>query len=343
VTIAPDETIDDTLIALGDHVTVEGTINGDLIALARRVTITGTVKGDVLSAARDVEITGTVEGNVLGFAQTMQIHAALRNLYGFGQTIIIGKQGALSGDATMFGQSLNVEGAIGRDLNAFAQALEVRSDIASDIRFHGNRLILSGPVKVGGNLDAEVPSQEAVTLSNSATVGGSTNIRISQPQPSRYSTVWFYFGQILRTAAAFVTGLVLMWLVPALGRPHLQDRLGLLKAGGIGFLAAVATPVAAVLIALTLIGLPIGLALIALWILGLYLAKIVMAVFLGRALLSDSSTPLALALLLGLVLIIVVINLPYIGGLVNFLLTLIGLGTILLVLYQRRTVRAAVA
>ena len=86
---------------------------------------------------------------------------------------------------------------------------------------------------------------------------------------------------------------------------------------------------------LTLIGLPLALVLLVLWCLGLYLAKIVLAAFLGRSILSAPDTPVALALLAGLVLILLSINLPYVGGLVNIILTLVGLGAILLVAYRR--------
>jgi hypothetical protein len=334
LTIAADETIDDTLVAVGESVIVDGTINGDLIAAARRVTINGRVQGDVISAGQLVEVTGTVEGNVMGFAQTVRVRGPVRNLYGFGQNVSVGSETRLNGNATLFGESLSVEGSVDRDVTAFGRSLDVRGNIASDLTFYGRNLTLLAPANVSGNLTATVPSRELVVVSNGATVAGRTDIRLPEPRPSRYATFWFYAFQIIRLAAAFTTGMVLFWLVPGLARLNL-DRVGLLKAGGLGFLAAVATPVAVLIIGLTLIGLPIAVALLVFWALGLYLAKIVLAVFLGRSILSSEGTSIALALLAGLIVIIVAINIPFVGGLANLLFTLIGLGAIVLFAYKR--------
>src|SRR5262245_37023009 len=86
VTVAAGEMVDDSLLAYGDTVIIDGTITGDLIAAARRVKITGTVQGDVLCAAENVEIGGNVEGNVYGVGESVQLTGIARNLYAAGQT-----------------------------------------------------------------------------------------------------------------------------------------------------------------------------------------------------------------------------------------------------------------
>jgi hypothetical protein len=43
-----------------------------------------------------------------------------------------------------------------------------------------------------------------------------------------------------------------------------------------------------------------------------------------------------LPLLVGLVIIIVAVNLPYIGGILNFLLMLIGFGALIIAIYRMR-------
>jgi hypothetical protein len=115
----------------------------------------------------------------------------------------------------------------------------------------------------------------------------------------------------------------------------LDSRNALLTAGAVGLLGACSIPVAAVLIAITIIGLPIAVITFVMWGLGLYLAKIVVAAFLGRTLFPSQDTSAAIALLSGLVLILVTINVPFIGTPVNILLTLLGFGTLLLTIYRR--------
>ena len=49
--VGANETIDDTLLATGNIVRVEGVVNGDLLAFGGSVEVRGTVKGDLISFA----------------------------------------------------------------------------------------------------------------------------------------------------------------------------------------------------------------------------------------------------------------------------------------------------
>src|SRR5690606_2016360 len=71
VSVAAGETIDDTLIAMGREVEINGRVTGDLIALGQRVVIRGSVDGQLVTGARHVEIEGTLGGSVLGAAETV--------------------------------------------------------------------------------------------------------------------------------------------------------------------------------------------------------------------------------------------------------------------------------
>ena len=176
-----------------------------------------------------------------------------------------------------------------------------------------------------------------VHIDSGAVIAGKTDIQTSQPAPSKYSMASFYIWQTIWLAAAFITGLVLFRIVPMLSRASLDTSHELLLAAGVGFLTIVAPPIAAVLAALTLIGLPLGLITLMLWLVSGYLSKIVIAGFLGRSLLSDKSDggpSSALILLAGLVPIFVAINLPYVGGLIDFLLIVLGLGSLVITTYR---------
>ena len=334
VTVAAGETVDDTLVIIGETINIDGTVNGDAFIFARFVTVRGVVKGDIIGMGQRVDISGMIEGNIFGFAETVQSRGrVMRNMYGFAKTVSVSDESQVDGNVTMFSSEGTVDGTVGRDLMAFGERLDVRGNVGSDILSYSGRLTLSAPAHVGGNLTANVPRTENARVADGATVAGRTDIRIPEARPNRYSTLGFYFWQAVWLAAAFVTGLVLFWLFPALSRVTLDTGQALLKAGGIGFIGCVAIPVAAVVIGITLIGLPVALIGLFLWAGALYLAKIVIAGFLGRALLRGDASS-TLMLLAGLVVIYVAINLPFVGGLINFLLTLIGFGTLLIVLYR---------
>ena len=101
-----------------------------------------------------------------------------------------------------------------------------------------------------------------------------------------------------------------------------------IKTAGIGFLVLVTVPIVAVIIAITVVGLPLSFSTITAWLTAWYLAKIVFAHLVGRSVLASRSdnSGLALVLFVGLIIVTIAINLPFLGGVLNLLATILGLG-----------------
>jgi hypothetical protein len=130
---------------------------------------------------------------------------------------------------------------------------------------------------------------------------------------------------------AFVVGWVLFAVFPsAFGRPLHSPRSVLLSLL-VGLLVLVATPVAALILVLTVVGLPLGIILLGCYALALYLGVIVVAATLGRTLVHaepGQNGRFAAGLLLGLVIITIAVSLPVIGVGVRLLVILLGLGAL---------------
>lgn len=340
ISIAADETIDDSLIVFADSVDVRGTITGDLITFARRINVPGNVHGNIITFGQNVDVTGTVGGDVFGFAQILQAKGNIdKNLWGFASDVTIDADGKLGQNATIFGSTINMDGEVGRDLTAFAGILSGSGHVGRDLNFRGGQLSVQASTNIGRDLNAWVQKEENAQIHPDATIQGATNVELVKKEEgtSKYMKIGFYFRQLLRTVGAFLMGLLLFWLLPGLKRAPLSNVRGLLASGGIGFLAAVATPIAAIIMAITVIGLPVALATLILWLLALYLSKIVIGRYIGGILTGngkDTFGSTALSLLIGITIIVVAINLPYIGGILNILLILIGLGALLITAYR---------
>jgi cytoskeletal protein CcmA (bactofilin family) len=334
VTLRANETVDDNLFAAGDTVIIDGTVNGDLIAFARSLTIHGTIKGNVITGATNIEVTGIVEGSIVAGGQNIQIDGQVgRNAVGFGQSFIIGKDATIGGDAA--GLNPHMNGAIARSFYAFGMT-DIAGSVGRNVTYRGGNLSVLPSARITGDLTSYVSRAEAVHVDPSAMIGGKQSVEVTKPGPSRYATVGFYFSQLLHIAAAFVAGILLLLIFPKLRGAGFSDIVSVLKSGGIGFLLVFATPIAALCVAITVIGIPVALIGVVAWLLGLYLAKIVVANFIGRTLLTSQGEGMgsvALALLVGLVLTFVAINLPYIGGLIHFVLVLVGFGALAVNVY----------
>jgi len=313
VTVPHDQTVNGSLWAGGDTVNIDGMVIGNAFVMAREVTVKGTVKGDLFTLTQDVDIDGTVEGNVYTLSQSATIrgHVA-QSVYGLSSRVRLESSGRVDGEVVVGAGSTDVRGNIGKDLSAY-----------------GNHVALWNPARVGGNVEAHVPKVTDLFVEPGVVIGGQTKTQLPPPRPSRYGRPRFYVWQCVRLAAALLTGLVLYWLFPFLFAARLDNTNSALRALGIGFLVLVATPVAALIAAITLIGLPLAVLTMAAWLASLYLAKIVLAASVGQAIRrspNGQTLSFVLDLLLGLAIVFVAINLPYLGGWLSFLVLLLGLG-----------------
>ena len=341
VTVAADETIDDTVFVMAQVVAVDGTINGDLIALGREVTVRGNVTGNLVTGAQSVTIEGTVGGTVIGGAEGLSFANARigRDLYGFANDLDIAAGTNVSGNAVTFAETVDLDGRVGIDFKGFARTLNVSGAVEGDVEGFADSIAVLSTARIGGNVTAHVDRAGDLDISSGAVVGGSVDEQLVEREErrNRYLTVGYYVNQVVRLGAAFLTGLLLLWLFPLLRSVSLPDALAVLRSGAIGLAAAVTLPVAALILCLTVVGLPLGILTFVAGAVALYFSKTVVAQIIGRAILRDPDSPphFAATLITGLIVVIVAVNLPFIGGLANFVLTLVGLGIIVSLVLAR--------
>ena len=339
VTVRSNETIDGTLIAAADTVNIDGTINGDLIVSGRSVTVRGTVKGDVLCASHTLDFRGNAEGNLYGFIQAFDLRGTVeRNLYGWAQALAIDNSGRVGDDVIAGTSNGRFSGTVGRDMLLFAGVAQLEGGVGRDFRAYVGDITVSPPSHVGGNLTLLVKDKDHVHLEPSVIVVGKTDIQIRKAESSRYTHPKFYFWEAVKLAAALLTGLLIAWLFPVLFRAQLNQASAVLKAVGVGFVVLVVAPVAVVILAVTLVGLPIAILTLFAWLAGMYLAKVFVGAFIGQGMLKSEAGPpraFALSLLLGLFIIYVATDFPYVGGVVSFLVILLGLGIVATQAYSR--------
>jgi anti-sigma factor RsiW len=341
VTVAAGETIDDSLLAAGETIAIDGDVNGDLLAFGRSVTVRGNVRGNLITGGETINVDGTIGGSVIAGARALSLLQARvgGNLYGFGRDVEVENATEVGGDAVTFAENIDVGGRVGSDLLGFGATIRVSGTVEGDVQGHAGEITLLPSARVNGNVTAHVDRAGDLEIASGAVVGGAVEEQLVEREErrNRYLTVGHYVRQIVRLGAAFLTGLLLLWLFPVLREVRLPDAAAVLRSGGIGLAAAVTLPVAALLLCITIVGLPIGLLTFALGAIGLYFAKTVIAHMIGRAVFRAPQGPphYAATLFTGLVIVIVAINLPFIGGIANFVLTLVGFGVIVSLLLAR--------
>jgi hypothetical protein len=330
VTVAANETVDDSLVAAANVVRVDGVINGDLLTFGRTVEVRGTVKGDLISFAQRTEVSGTVEGHIYTVSRTLDMEGQLgHSIYGAVQSLHIDDRGRVGNGIVVAVGDASLDGEVKRSVNIVTSgSTDVSGSIGRDLTMIGRSLALTNTARVGGNLSARVRQLNEVHIADGATIGGKRDIQV-RVRESSFTRPRFYFHQAVWLAGVILVGWIGMLLFPGFFRATTQlVGSGWLSLGlGIGILAG--APVAMVVIAITLVGFPLSLMLLALYLAAIYLAKIWVGAFLGRILLKPSGATKSdwlLGLLVGLLILTIVGFIPYLGGLVRLGVVCLGLG-----------------
>jgi len=338
VTVAANETVDDTLAAAGNTVRIEGVVNGDLLAFGRTVEVRGTVKGDLVSLAKRTVVSGTVEGHIYTFSESLALDGQLgHSIYGCAQSLRLNDRGRVGEGIVAAAGDVSLEGEVKRSVDIFTSGnADVSGSIGRDLTMAGVSLTLTNTARVGGNLRARVHQLKEVHIAEGATIAGKRDIQ-EQVRKSQFARPRFYFHQAIWFAAALLVGWLGLVLFPGFSQATTQAVGSGWLSLGLGVAVLAGAPLAMVVAAITMIGIPISLMLFAAYLAAIYLAKIWVGAFLGRILLKPSGATKGdwlLGLLVGLLILTVVGFIPYLGGLVRLGVVCLGLGAFAGQLYR---------
>ena len=180
VTVAANETVDDTLLATANIVRMDGVVNGDLLTFGRTVEVRGTVKGDLISFAQRTEVSGTVEGHIYTFSHTLDLEGQLgHSIYGVVQSLHIDDRGRVGNGVVVAVGEATLEGEVKRSVNIVTGgSIDVTGSIGRDLTMIGRSLTLTNTARVGGNLSARVRQLNEVHIADGATIGGKRDIQV---------------------------------------------------------------------------------------------------------------------------------------------------------------------
>jgi cytoskeletal protein CcmA (bactofilin family) len=319
VVIPATETVRGDLIASGGTVRIEGRVDGDLVASGGQVTVAGTITGDLLAAAGSTTISGTVDGD----ARVATGQATIQRQARVGEDLLVG-----AGQAT----------------------IDRGARIGGDLIFGAGRMTMDGTV-AGSVLGS------TGNYTTGGSVAGTEQVNVGQPQERAEPTLADrLLDGLRRYVSLLVVGGLLLWLLPRLirgaaetvrGRPLLSLGVGVL-----GFLGAVVALVLLVLVTV-LVAVVLGLlglgSLTGVTVFGgiLVAAVVVFLLVLALVFAAPATVGLALgrllvrgdgrsllgwlgALALGVLVVVLVAAIPVVGGWLEALLVLLGLGALLL-------------
>ncbi|HEX2229847.1 MAG TPA: hypothetical protein VHM64_22155 [Candidatus Binatia bacterium] len=313
--------------AFGSAAEIQGTVNGDVYAFAGQVRIDGQVTGDVLAAGGRIRISGPVAQDVRVAGGHITISGSIgRNLTVAGGNVELASSAMVRGGLVAAGGNVEVLAPIGGDSRIAAGSLEVGSRVGGNIDAAVGTLRISSGAEIGG--DVNYWSDDQAAISDGARIQGKISRQASPEKRQAWPlllTGWI-FTVLISFVSTLLLGLLSLRFIPAFHRSAtaiLREKPWMSL--GIGFLAAVATPVICILLFAAVLTVPIALILLAAFFILLYWSRIFAITRIGEAILRRRGAGYS-PFVLGLFVYYVLAIIPVIGWLVVFFVVLFGLG-----------------
>ena len=326
---------------LGNHrVTIAGEQDGDLYAMAGKVEVPGTITGDFMVMAGEVDIGGTIGDTARVAAQSLTLTGTIKGdlLFG-GGTLRIAKGARVGGEVRFGGGQLVLDGAVDGDLRTTSGEVTLNGTVGGDADLQADIVTIAPKARIAGDLD--YTSRNQLDLEGKGIVAGEVQHKAMKPKPrvAFKGVFWWFFS----TATALLVGLAALVLAGGV-TPSIVGTLRTegLRSAGVGFIAAIAVPVALLLSCILVITIPFVLIALALFVLLIYLAKTPVAVAIGSRILKAlgrAEPTVFQGLAVGIPVLYLLFAIPILGRLLRFGCVFAGLGAILLGAWTYRQAR----
>ena len=352
VTVASGEVVDDDLYVGANTVIIDGSINGDLWAAGSTVTVNGVVNGSVMAAGRIVNINGDVGHAVRAAGETIIINSDVGGdvVVGCSQ-VSIASTAKIGGDL-LFGAGIaSIDGLVEGDIKGSGSEVTISNGVKGDIDLKVESLTILPTANIQGNLT--YTSEEEADIQSGAQIAGASTHKLPEVKEERAKAFPFalfsgVLGEVMGFLMALIAGLVIILLAPrrlTSVAESIRSRPG--PSAGWGAVVLFATPIAAIIVCITIIGIPVGLIALALWGIAIYLAQIPVGLLIGRLIIGrfrgvEGKAIMVGALALGLVILRLLGLIPYLGFFIALAVVLFGLGAVVVSERRRRAEARAI-
>lgn len=326
--------IEEDLYAAGRVVDIQAEVYGDAVVAGQDVSIDQFVQGDVIAAGEIVDIRATVADDVRAAGRRVTIAGAVADhIVAAGETVRVLSSSTIGGKAWFAGRRIDVTGNIGRELKAIGRHISVAGEVGGDAELFAEQIEILPGAHIRGQLIFSSPNKPQVH--DDARIDGEI---IERPMPSVVETgtedqagVALVFGISL-----MVAGLVYFLVFPqfsvAAARTIGSDPW---KSLALGLALLVTVPFVIFLLLITVVGHLVALVLLATYLVFLlagFLSAVIYVADRGLHLIGKRE-PISKGLCsAGIIITIIVLTIlqliPILGGLISFLLLLLGLGAL---------------
>ncbi|MCP4391195.1 MAG: hypothetical protein GY802_23080 [Gammaproteobacteria bacterium] len=319
-------TVDDDYYAAGGIVDIDADIDGDVIVAGGELLIGNRVRGDVIAAGGTLRIRGLVDDDVRVTGGDLDIDARIGDdLAASGGLIELAATTTVGGDVWLAGGEVHMAATVNGDLRIVGGEVKLSGTVLGDVDIEAGEIQILDSARIEGNLKYRSP-QPAVTEAR-VEIGGEIDYQTGE---SKYGDRGFglFFSITLVVASVIFYLLFPFYTVASVQRITADPLVSL----GLGFLFLVGAPMMAFFLMLIVLGLWVGLSVLAIYCVALLSGLLIACFFVadrGAKLFKQDISSRARRLISVIVAIFVlglVQTIPLLGGLILFILLLLGLG-----------------
>ena len=337
-TVGATETLSEEQWIYAGGAEVNGTFKDDLFLLAgNQMNLAGAFERNVWGMGSEINLTGAAQQNIRLMGKTIQVDGQVGgNLMAIGDTVKISPAARIDGSIRFLGNSVILEGETQGDVSITAsRIITVAGTINGNLNLVAPEIILQRDARIGGDL-TYTANKELVPAEG--IVAGQLR-RAIPPAPPAFSLDQIY-ARALWFFAALLVGIPFITLFPMTVAIASQlVRTSPLKCLLVGALFALALPAAGIMSLSSIIGLPLGALILGSWGFMVYTSRIIIGLVIGSLILRSKSTSIGgvlLAMALGLAVIYTATAIPAISLSVHLVVISMGMGALLLGLFQKR-------
>lgn len=350
LTLFPLKVSAETVVRTGDSVSIAvgQTVKNNLYAAAGSVSLSGEVEEDAYILAGSITTNGPIGADLTAVGGTIQTHAGigedLRVIGGDvivandvgGDVFVIGghlqilSSATVAGNVYFYGGEAEIEGVVEGNVMGRADVFLINNSVAGT-DLSARRVVLGDQANIQGDLQYE--SMYDLERSAQATVGGEVLSSMMEEKEDQTVIVPLVFLM----SWLFASLSVLLFFRSRVLELLIGIRNNPVRAGVLGIIAVVATPVLSVILIATLLGSWIGVGLLLLGSLLIIGSLVLLPLVLGGYLMSFYRKKLKIdiwAALTGLIAIVVLGFIPVIGAFLIAISIMMVAGAILYSIYS---------
>jgi hypothetical protein len=325
--------IDKDLYVAGGHVDVIAEVNGDVVAAGGRVTINSQVTGDVLAAGGNVTVQGRVSDDIRLAGGDVIINASAGDgVVVAGGNVLFAPDASAGGDVMIGGGHVELAGKVRGNVAISAGEVVISGQVDGNVELTSGSIKIKPGAVIRGSLTYRSPVAAEID-SQARIVGKVSHIKMPRPGPAEIAAVATKVGLFVWLGIA-LTGIVLYLLFPSTAMTAARTAGAKpWKSLGLGLALLAAIPVLGIVLMITGIGWLLALLLLLAYVLLLWFGFLAGVLFVSDALLrrmrkGEESSKLVNSLVFALALLVIMILglVPLLGGLLLFILLLLGIG-----------------